>query len=206
VTGLVDYSICPQRFKFRYVDGHPGIGEGASANARLIGTLTHTALEQGIFSTNELRPFADGAADEILEQAVELAAAFRDGESFHSFKLGDFEREVSISFELDGTVLAGKADLVGGDFVLDFKTDRLDVPTDHAIQLWVYAKALNKPRAYVAYLRQQKLHEYSVEELAKAECSAVAAVAGVASANFKSTPSEKVCGACSYRSICHERH
>jgi ATP-dependent helicase/nuclease subunit A len=206
VTGLVDYSICPRRFKFKYVDGHPGVGEGVSANARLVGTLTHTALELGIFSLDALRPFADGANDALLQQAVDLALAFRDGNSFRSFQLGEFRREVSIRYDLNGTILAGKADLVGDEFVLDFKTDSLDVPADHAVQLWVYAAALNKPKAYVAYLRQQKLHQYTEQEFADAETAAAAAIDGIAAAEFVSTPSEQACTRCPYCVICDERH
>jgi ATP-dependent helicase/nuclease subunit A len=206
VTGLVDYSICPRRFKFKYVDGHPGVGEGVSANARLVGTLTHTALELGIYAADELRPFADGASEALIQQAVDLALAFRDGESFRSFQLGEFKREVSIRHDLNGTILAGKADLVGNEFVLDFKTDSLDKPADHAVQLWIYAKALKKPKAYVAYLRQQKLHEYTAEDFAEAATIAAAAIEGIATAKFNSTPSEHACTRCPYCVICDERH
>src|SRR4029078_6686514 len=113
VTGLVDYSICPRRFKYKHIDGHPGLGEGASANARLIGTLTHTALELGKYTVDELAPFADGASNEIIGEAIALAMVFRDVEIFGSFQLGQFKREVPFRFEFGGAVLSGKADLVG---------------------------------------------------------------------------------------------
>lgn len=204
VTGLVDYSICPRRFKFKYVDGHPGVGEGVSANARLVGTLTHTALELDLFSPDALRPFADGANDELLQQAVDLALAFRDGESFRTFQLGEFKREVSIRHDLNGTILAGKADLVGDDYVLDFKTDSQMVPEHHAIQLWAYASALGKPRAVVAYLRQQDFHEYKPLELAAAESAAHDAVDGIQKGNFAAKPSEHACRRCRYSTLCSE--
>ena len=60
VTALTEYSVCPQKFRFNYVDGHPGLGEG-SAHGRTVGTLTHTALELTLRSVDELRPFALGA-------------------------------------------------------------------------------------------------------------------------------------------------
>ena len=206
VTGLVDYSICPRRFKYKHIDGHPGLGEGASANARLIGTLTHTALELGRYTVDELVPFADGASSEIISEAIALAKVFRDGDSFDSFQLGQFKREVPFRFEFGGAVLSGKADLVGDDFVLDFKTDSVDLPKDHAVQLWAYAEALGKTRAIVAYLRQSRRYEYSAEELAEAKIAAERAVDGIGNARFNSTPTEAGCAICSYGLICSERH
>ena len=206
VTGLVEYSICPKRFKYQYVDGHPGVGTGDSYGARLIGTLTHTALELGKETVDGLAPFADGASAETLDEAVRLARVFRETEDFSSFHLGKFERELPVRIELNGKVLAGKADLVGDDYVLDFKTDSEMLPADHAIQLWAYAHALNKPRAYIAYLRQQKLYEYTREELDVAAGRAIEAMSGIASAKFISTPSEQACSRCAYCVICDERH
>ena len=43
VTTLGDYAACPRRFRFRFVDGHPGIGEGLAVGRR-VGRLTHKAL------------------------------------------------------------------------------------------------------------------------------------------------------------------
>jgi ATP-dependent helicase/nuclease subunit A len=206
VTGLVEYSICPKRFKYQYVDGHPGVGEGSSSNAREIGTLTHTALELDMDTSDGLSPFSDGASDETLNEALRLANVFRSDAVFSSFHLGNFRREVSVHFELDGIMLSGKADLVGDDYVLDFKTDSEPVPVDHAVQLWAYATALDKPKAYIAYLRQQKLHEYTIDELSHAQNAAKTAVAGIASGNFVSTPTESSCLRCAYCVICDERH
>src|SRR5262249_15139868 len=112
VTGLVEYTICPKRFKYAYVDGHPGVGEGASGNSRTIGTLTHTALELGIRTATALVPFADGASGELIDEAVTLAKSFDDAPDFARFKLGKFDREVPVSLDVEGITLSGKADLV----------------------------------------------------------------------------------------------
>ncbi|HSU26109.1 MAG TPA: PD-(D/E)XK nuclease family protein, partial [Pyrinomonadaceae bacterium] len=101
---------------------------------------------------------------------------------------------------------SGKADLVGDDYVLDFKTDSEPVPVDHAVQLWAYAFALDKPKAYIAYLRQQKLHEYTADQLSHAKSEAKKAVGGIATGNFVSTPTESGCRRCPYCVICDERH
>jgi len=46
--------------------------------------------------------------------------------------------EVPVSLQLEGLTLAGYADLVGEDFVLDFKTDKAVVPEHYEVQLWAY--------------------------------------------------------------------
>jgi ATP-dependent helicase/nuclease subunit A len=206
VTGLVEYSICPKRFKYRYVDGHPGVGEGSSSDARLIGTLTHAALELSIDDIEDLRPMSDGASDELLTEAIRLARVFRNGEDYSAFQLGEFERELAISVELGGLTLKGKVDLVGPDYVLDFKTDSEMLADEHVLQLWAYAHSLNKPNAFVAYLRQRKLYQYTADELDEARARATDAAAGMASAKYVSTPSERACQRCSYAVICDECH
>ncbi|HEY2847262.1 MAG TPA: UvrD-helicase domain-containing protein, partial [Pyrinomonadaceae bacterium] len=87
-TGLSEYSICPKRFKFRHVDGHIGAGEGHAAEAALIGTLTHTALELGLRTADELRPLSGGANDEIISTAMRLAEKFYSGDEFLPFRTG----------------------------------------------------------------------------------------------------------------------
>ena len=36
VTALTEYARCPQRFKLRFIDGHPGLGEGMATGMRLV--------------------------------------------------------------------------------------------------------------------------------------------------------------------------
>lgn len=205
VTGLVEYAICPKRYKYRFIDGHPGLGDGVSHNARTIGTLTHAALELDISSMEELRPFSDGAPDEILKESLDLARVFRDGENFRSFRLDGFRREVPVRMELNGAVVSGKADLVGDDFVLDFKTDSEPVPDDHAIQLWAYKEALKRSRGIIAYLRHALAYEYPPDELDRAKRAAERAVSGIMTGHFFGNPSESACRRCLYSSICSER-
>jgi ATP-dependent helicase/nuclease subunit A len=204
VTGLVEYSICPKRFAYQFVDGHPGVGEGASANARMIGTLAHAALELGKRTLEDMSPHSDGASAEILAEALQLARGFDEGPEFKSFQLGSFQREVPVSLEINGTTVIGKADLVGDDFVLDFKTDGEMLPDDHAIQLWAYSSALNKPRALIAYLRQKKLYEYKPLELAVAEQEASAAAEGIQKGNFATRPSDQACRRCRFSILCND--
>jgi len=208
VTGLAEYAVCPKRFKFRHVDGHPGATDGAaesaSTNARLIGTLTHLALEMEFATSDQLIPFAYGESNETLQEAIRLARVFREGEDFSSFRLGRFTREEPINLSLNGITLSGVADLVGDDWVLDYKTDSEALADEHAVQLWVYATALKKKRAVIAYLRQEKLYEYTVEELAASAELANDSVRGIAAGQFTGKPTKTACGRCSYASICDE--
>jgi ATP-dependent helicase/nuclease subunit A len=206
VTGLVEYTLCPKRFRYSYVDGHPGLGEGVSTNAKTIGTLAHAALELGIRTAEELMPIADGASRELIDEAIKLAKGFDDAPEFKQFQLGKILSEVPVTLQLDGVTLIGKADLVGPDYVLDFKTDTEAVPDDHLIQLWVYAKALSKPRAVVAYLRQRKLHEYSADQLRSAAERAEAAAKALNAGSFAAKPTESGCRTCTYAILCTERY
>lgn len=205
VTGLVEYAICPKRFKYAYVEGHPGAADGTSTDARTIGTLTHTALEMDIDSIKDLSPYSDGVSDQVLTEAIRLARIFRDGDDFDSFRLSRFTREASVNLAINGTVLSGKVDLVGDDWILDYKTDSEMLPEDHAVQLWVYARALNKKRAIIAYLRHGKVYEFTDKELTAAADRADEALKGIAKAEFIGTPSETTCRRCSYASICDEK-
>ena len=205
-SGLVDYATCPKRFKYRFIDGHPGLRHGANTDAARIGTLTHLALEFSIRSVDDLRPLSDGASDELLNEAMRLVENFYSAEDFIEFRTGLPEKEVAKTLTIGDFQIACKIDRVGPDYVMDFKTDSEMVPEHHAIQLWSYAKAMNKSRAVLAYLRQQKKYEYTISELDKAKSLAEAVISGIAAGNLISKPSDSACRRCSYYVICEERH
>jgi ATP-dependent helicase/nuclease subunit A len=201
VTALTEYSVCPRRFRFNYVDGHPGLGEG-SAHGRTVGSLTHTALELELKSIDELRPFADAADDVLLAEAIGLAQNFNTNEAFAAVRELNIAREESITLTQTGITMTGIADLIGDDFVLDYKTDSEIDPEHHRFQLWAYAEALNKPKAYIAYLRHDTLHEFGQEELMKIKTEAAKLLEGVFTGNYEPKPSEVNCGRCVFNTIC----
>jgi ATP-dependent helicase/nuclease subunit A len=205
-SGLIEYATCPKRFKYRFIDGHPGIGQGSTTDAARIGTLTHLALELKLRNVEDLKPFSDGAPDELLIEAMRLTENFYSADDFLEFRTGLPESEVSKTLNVGGLQVVCKIDRVGDDYVLDFKTNSEMSPEHHAIQLWSYAKVMNKKRAVLAYLRQQKKYEYTLDELDHARTLAEAAINGIAAANFVSTPTETGCRRCSYCVICEERH
>jgi ATP-dependent helicase/nuclease subunit A len=55
VTALTEYIQCPQRFRYRYVDGHLGYREANGNHGTEIGTVTHWALQHQI---QELQPLS----------------------------------------------------------------------------------------------------------------------------------------------------
>jgi ATP-dependent helicase/nuclease subunit A len=91
---------------------------------------------------------------------------------------------------------------VGGDFVLDHKTDAEVSPDEHRFQLWAYARAFNKPRALIAYLRHDKLHEFDAARLTELDAEANALIGGILKCDYTPRPSPAACGYCPYRTIC----
>ncbi|MBV9214661.1 MAG: UvrD-helicase domain-containing protein [Acidobacteria bacterium] len=204
VTGLTAYARCPKQFEYQYVLGHPGLGEGF-ARARTTGTLTHEALELDITDIERLRPLSPDASDEILNEALALAATFRSSDKFAEFRKGERRSEFRFAHESEGIRLIGVADLVGKDFVLDFKTDSAMHPEEHRFQLWAYQRALEKPRALIAYLRQDKVHEWTAAELTAIDADAKELVNRIRSGDYAATPSAKECSRCQFNSICPAR-
>ena len=200
-TGLTEYAACPKKFMYAYVEGHPGLGEG-EARARKVGTIAHKALQFNIQGTEELARIAEGARAELVAEALELANRFRTDPVFKEFQKKGFERERLFSFEYRGIQILGSADLVGGDFVLDYKTGYASDPETYRFQLWAYAKALNKPRAFVANLRDSRLYEFPAQQLTEAGEAADKMIDAIMAGDFDADPSSQKCSRCAYSGIC----
>ena len=114
----------------------------------------------------------------------------------------DLEQEVFFAKRLAGLQLVGIVDLVGEGFVLDYKTDAEMHPDEHRFQLWAYATAMEKPTAYIAYLRTGELYEIDPAKLAEIGAEAVELCAAIAAGNYEATPSQSVCAVCQYSAIC----
>jgi ATP-dependent helicase/nuclease subunit A len=205
MSSLGDYAECPKRFRLRHIDGHPGLTEGGT-QAREIGSLAHLALELDIATPGGLGPFAEGASEAVKHEAAELAAAFGKSKAFSEFRVENVVREKAAEVVIEGITLVGKADLVGPEWVLDFKTDSEIEPERHMLQLAAYAEALSKPRAVVAYLRHDQVYEYPPSELAKASASLRDVVDGIQHGRFEPVPSARACGRCDFSIVCRERH
>ncbi|WP_072620772.1 UvrD-helicase domain-containing protein [Spirulina major] len=209
ITALTEYALCPLQFKFNYVDGHPGYypeddpstGETRDRpSGRTIGNITHTALEQNIIDLATLRRYYPNQPESALKDALNYAQRFRTAPEFAAYRQGD--REVPVQLEREGILFNGFVDLVGADFVLDFKIDRTRQPHHHRFQLWAYSRATPKPHAHIAYLRHDHLHSFTPQDLENLDHEAHAMIQQLAQGNFTATPERDRCSHCPYATGC----
>lgn len=207
ITALSDYALCPLRFKFRFVDGHPGYreGDGASDSAMEIGKLAHKALELGIRHFDILKKHASDLTDEQVKDALFCAERFHQAEAFAPYRKNALHWEHPVSLTLNNLTFNGVVDLIGADFVLDFKTDQTINPVHHQFQLWAYSKATAKQNAYLAYLRHDHLHTFDTTALDALEDKGNSLVKSLASGDFDPLPDNDRCRICPYSEICESR-
>jgi ATP-dependent helicase/nuclease subunit A len=201
VTALGEYATCPKRFEFCWIQGHPGLREEAAIAPRL-GTLVHKALERGIRHAEELEGFDRGLERQWVDEAIELALRFDRHAHYAPVRTQNALREHPVTLKIDGLVLNGAIDLLGEDWVLDFKTDREMNPKERRWQLWAYAAATERSIAHIAYLRHDTLYTFTADELAATSLEVAALIPQILVGNYTATPSERSCGICPYADIC----
>ena len=207
VTALSDYALCPLRFKYRYIDGHPGYqsGVGPYQDAMALGRLTHKALELGIESAEALLKYDSQLPATAVREAFALAQRFYSAEAYNEQRQGNLAWEQKISIEVGDLTLNGVIDLVGKDFVLDFKTDQAIHPQHHRFQLWAYSKAVDKPNAHLAYLRHDHLHSFTPKALCDIGQEISALVKRLTSGDFEASSESSSCAICAYSESCMSR-
>ena len=202
VTALTDYARCPQRFKLHMIDGHPGIGEGLAYGMQ-IGTLVHKALEHNITQAQDLLPFAEGDWEQkVFTEAIALAQRFFQLPLYQHFRDAAVAKEQQISFQLDKITFNGVIDLVGDNWVLDYKSDRHMQPEDHRWQLWVYAQALGHPNAHIAYLRHDRIHSFTPADLTATTAEINTLAQRIYLGDYTATPTMEKCAICPYIAFC----
>lgn len=201
VTALSVYAVCPQRFKLQFVDRHPGLSEASGLAAR-IGSLTHLAIEKGIRDADHLAAQDPLLPREAVAEALQLAEAFRTSPVYAKLRDELTSMEAPVWFRYGGVALSGRVDGVGPGFVLDFKTDRDIDPERHVLQLWAYAKALDRGEPYIAYLRHDRVERFTEAQLKRASEQADAVIAGIRQGMFEGDPSAARCSGCGYESFC----
>jgi ATP-dependent helicase/nuclease subunit A len=224
VTALGVYARCPRSFFYRYVACHPGaevllgeedeafggrdepIGSGGEVtqDAMGVGIATHVALELGLKEVADLARRMPDLSTEAVEEALTLARRFRTGEVYQALREAIVACEQAIVWKVAGLTLNGVVDAVGADFVLDYKTDRHIEPEHHAMQLWVYVQALGASRAYLAYLRHERVVGLSAEDLAPAGERVGAIARGIRNGAYPATPTQQTCSQCTFRALCPE--
>ena len=200
VTALTDYARCPKRFNYAHIQGHPGLTTGTTNFARELGILTHTALEKKIAQLDRLQSYQPELPTDKIAEALTLADRFRTSSTYATVQTGNWEKP--LQFQRSGITFTGKADLVGADFVLDIKTDQEFDPQEHRFQLWAYAHSLDQPQAHIAYLRHDRLHTFTFQDLAKIAIEAEDLITQLSDRRFDPTPSIAHCNICPYSVIC----
>lgn len=201
VTALSEYKRCPRRFQYRFVEGHPGMGEGVAIGQR-IGSLTHLALEQGIFDPQHLNQFDPSLPLETVQEAVELARRFTTHPEFRFYHQSAIATEQPITLSFPSLTFYGRVDLIGPDWILDYKTDQDFSPEIHNLQLWAYSKATHSSTAHIAYLRHGKVHTFTAQKLAAAETEALQLIQKILAGEFIPQPFKDACQSCHYQGIC----
>jgi ATP-dependent helicase/nuclease subunit A len=200
VTALTDYARCPKRFNYAHIQGHPGLTTGTTNFARELGILTHTALEKKITQLDRLQSYQPELPTDKIAEALTLADRFRTSSTYATVQTGNWEKP--LQFQRSGITFTGKADLVGADFVLDIKTDQEFDPQEHRFQLWAYAHFLDKSQAHIAYLRHNRLHTFTSQDLANIAIEAEDLITQLGDRRFDPTPSVANCSICPYSVIC----
>lgn len=158
-----------------------------------VGAMAHTLLER-LDCVEELegkgldlleRHFPGTTAEE-REEALRLARTFLEAEVFAPFRKGTVAKEVPVALEVEGVRLEGRADRVGDDWVLDYKTDQAVDLENYHLQVALYAQALQKGKAYIADLRQGKLHPVDVGQAVARARGVLACLVG----NLNGVPTE----------------
>ncbi len=201
VTALSDYAQCPRKFYHRFVQGHPGIGSGFGT-ARRVGTLVHLALERKIHDVEKLASFDVALGLESVMEALQLAKRFDEVENFAPFRQAKTQWEQPITLSIGRLTLNGIVDLLGSDWVLDFKTDQEFTPQHHRFQLWAYAQATGRTTAHIAYLRHNCLHTFNEEDLQTTAQEAEILVQQILAGDYSAVPSPANCSFCAYADIC----
>ena len=229
VTALSEFARCPQRFQFNYLLGHPGVIEGWDKELNVmvdgetggqgereqfnlteeiiysmgVGTLVHKALENNIKDVSGLLPFCDLSGDAtVVTEAMELVNRFLNQSIYKTFRNTAITKEERITLTLGNITFTGIVDLLGKDWILDYKSDRIINPNHHRFQLWAYAEALNYKTAHIAYLRHDYIHTFSPSDLAAIALEVPQLINQIEAENYEAKPSLDNCTVCPYNSLC----
>ncbi len=205
VTALSEYIRCPKRFKFRYIDGHPGTGEGVAIGQK-IGILVHKALENNIRNPEILSRFDSTLSPAQIQEALSLVQCWDEYPDYAPYRQANTTQETNISLKIDQITFNGVVDLLGPDFVLDYKTDQTIEPHLHRCQLWVYAAATDRPQAHIAYLRKPMLYSYANDYLQAVGQEVKQIVKQIFQGGDRAHAWPSNCNTCPYAEICEDAY
>ena len=131
-----------------------------------------------------------------------IAKQFFQLRTYKFFRDTATKKEQRITLQLGKITFNGIVDLVGHNWVLDYKSDRAIQPQDHRFQLWVYARALQQQQAHIAYLRHNYIHSFSSEDLQAIALEIDTLVNQLQDGNHTATPTMEKCAFCPYIAFC----
>ncbi|HHP7245254.1 MAG TPA: UvrD-helicase domain-containing protein [Elainellaceae cyanobacterium] len=204
VTAFTDYALCPKRFEFRHLQGHPGAYQGTELRnlGAEIGTLTHKALQHQVQEVETLAKFNPELPPEAIRDALNLAKMFHQSGVYAPYRNQPSIAEYPVTISVGTLSLNGTVDVLAPEFVLDFKTDQTINPHHHRLQLWAYATATERSTAHIAYLRHNVIHTFEEVDLGAIAQEAKAVAGGIGRGEFIPTSSEETCQICPYSLIC----
>ncbi len=200
-TSLATYLRCPKQFEYQVVMGHPGIGDGDSTAGR-IGTLVHTAIQHNIDSVQVLQRFDRSLEPDHVKRALRIAEVFRNDAYFSRYRAAETTFEFPITYKIDGMTITGRIDMLGPDFILDFKTGRRSAEAEYLMQLWIYAEATKRDELVICYFDGEKPTVRHSQEMPEMQAQVETIVSGIKNRNFGALPQVEKCGWCRYKSIC----
>ncbi|TAF55007.1 MAG: DNA helicase UvrD [Oscillatoriales cyanobacterium] len=204
---LRDYHQCPQRFAFRYRDGHPGLDATSRQRDRLLSLVRQLIPAPDLIqaaATLETSP-------SLRDRAIALVERFR------TLTVLEAERDLtrvsqafgrSVRVELDGITIYGTIDHVAQDWIGVWTIDEIDADTQAStwVEAWIYAQALPMAPVRVVDLATARKVELTRIELTTFEPIVRLIVTQILAGQFAATPSDRACLRCPYAEICPDRY
>ncbi|MFC4427156.1 UvrD-helicase domain-containing protein [Deinococcus navajonensis] len=215
VTSLGTYLQCPRMFAYRHLEGRLPLVQLWSereaeearnperrAAGRQIGDAVHRALEHG-WTVKDMTERLAYFSPPDLKTVVALVQSMA-GESYAPLRGRTFERERPLQVTVGPVTFEGIVDAYDrtGGLVLDYKTDREVHPEHHLPQLALYAHQLGAREAALAYLRHDRLHVFSAQDLARGLDVVHGAVDRLTALDLAPTPAPLTCKRCPFQGVC----
>jgi len=166
----------------------------------------HKAIARNVRDVGVLARYDSSLSLDHVKEALELARRFFEDELFsaHIEQAESWNR--AFALKRKGITIEGVIDLVGRDFVVDYKADHEMWPQHHRFKVWAFAEASQKPAAHIIYLRHARLHTLDAGELALLGDETEALIEGIIKGDYQASPSYENCLHCSFANVCDRRH
>ena len=207
VSGLLRYATCPRLFAYHDLAGYlPLAGTWSDEPsrvtlARTIGDAIHRSLQFG-WSERRLHRQLNHLTEAERKEVRELLGRL-ESPAFQALQGVNWQREVTVEIQIAGLSVRGVVDAQdpGRGVLIDYKTDLEVDPTQHLLQLSVYAQALGAGGAGLVYLRHDRLHWFDMTDLQQGYARACSLVGQMRAGQYNPTPGN-ACLSCPFRGVC----